>query len=185
MGWKKLLRGISAPAVRIWTSHYTPRPSVQYKLWKDLPPTSIPPLAPLFLVRSGVINPNYDCPRTEFIHSNAKIHRSDRPSSHAHTSCGQVPQTAFPCVIRLSEPSPLSNLSPVALHGLNTRPVCNTTPLSVPECDTEPVCVSMHPQILPVYVCVFVVCVSACVSNFSLSHTSTMREYVCVCVCCL
>lgn len=163
--------------MRIWTSHYTPRPSVQFELWTDLPPTSIPPLAPLLLPRSGAISPNYDCPRPEFIHShsnsNAKIHLSERPRSHAHTRSGQVPQTAFPRVIRLSEPSPLSNLSPVALHGLNTRPAGNTTPLSVPECDTEPVCVSMHPQIPPV-------CVRVCVSNFSRSHASTMSMCACV-----
>lgn len=85
-----------------------------------------------------------------------------------------MPQTAFPRVIRLSEPSPLSNLSPVALHGLNTRPAGNPTPLSVLECDTEPVYVSMHPHIQ-----------SLCVSNFSLSHASTVcvcRLYVCVCL---
>lgn len=169
-----MLRGISSPAVRIWTSHYTPRPSVQFQLRADNPPP-ITPLAPLLLPRSGAISPNYDCPHPEFIHShsnsNAKIHLSKRPRTHAHTRGGQVPQTAFPRVIRLSEPSPLSNLSPVALHGLNTRPAGNTTPLSVPECDTEPGSASMHPQIQPV-----------CVSNFSLSHASTVRVCMCVCV---
>lgn len=73
-------------------------------------------------------------------------------------------------MIRLSEPSPLSNLSPVALRGLNTQPASNTTPVSVLECEREPVCVSMHPQIQAV-----------CVSNFS--FTCVYRARVCVCVC--
>lgn len=87
--------------------------------------------------------------------------------SHSEGSDGQVPQTAFPCVIRLSEPSPLSNLSPVALLGLNTQPAGYTTPLSVSVCVREPVCVSMCPQIQAV-----------CVSNFSF----TLIYTVCVCL---
>lgn len=50
-------------------------------------------------------------------------------------------------MIRLSEPSPFSNLSPVALLGLNTQPVGYTTPLSVHVCVREWVCVTMYPQI--------------------------------------
>lgn len=154
-----VLRLCVALPVRIWMTHY-------------IPPTPHSTPAPVRRPQSGsgtspsapfrAISPNYDCPHPEFTrthsHTHAKLHVSKQAytQTHSERSDGQVPQTAFPCVIRLSEPSPLSNLSPVALLGLNTKPAGYTTPLSVSVCVREPVCVSMYPQIQAV-----------CVSNFS------------------
>lgn len=150
MGWKKFAAwNIFSGCENLDEPLHSPTLCSVSAQGRQSPPPPIAPLAPLLLPHSGAISPNYDCPHPEFIrshsNSNAKIHLSKRPCTRTRARGGQVPQTAFPRVIRLSEPSPLSNLSPVALRGLNTRPAGNTTPLSVPECDTEPVYVSMHP----------------------------------------
>lgn len=109
-------------------------------------------------------------------HMQNDIYISEQINTHTHSerSDGQVPQTAFPSVIRLSEPSPLSNLSPVALLGLNTQPASYTTPPSVSVCESDCVQVCIHKS-------------RQCVCVKFLFHIYLHLVYVCliVCVCCL
>lgn len=130
-----LLRLCEAVPVRIWMRHSTPHPPpIQVQLQSGVPPSSsgTSHSAPF-----RAISPGPDCPCAEFP-QHARPTRMQRcveasicTNTHRERSDGQVSETAFAHVIRLSEPSPPSNLSPVALRGLNTRPAGNTTPPSL------------------------------------------------------
>lgn len=120
-------------------------------------------------------------------------------NSHSEGSDGQVAQTAFPAVIKLSEPSPLSNLSPVALRGLNTPPAGYPTPCLHPCWNGTAGC--EHVRTDPGTVCVKFLCLYVCCLQLlklyglvtgphqsmtkllSLEPSGFAAEYMAVCAC--
>ena len=117
-----LLRLCEAVPVRIWMRHSTPHPPpIQVQLQSGVP-------VQLWHLSFGPIQGDKPRPRLPSLRVHTRMYVCKHLHTDTHTHTGKGLMVRCP---RLSEPSPPSNLSPVALRGLNTRPAGNTTPPSL------------------------------------------------------